>query len=137
MWLGCADPVASIETARAEDPQLNALRGFLGAWADIVGIGWAYRTTMHEIVKLANHGNEQPIWPELRSVLEAIADTRSGGIDAKRIGAWARQFKGRYADGLRLMTEPSKRGGVATWWIANKKAENIPGKSQGLDNLRF
>jgi hypothetical protein len=137
MWLGCADPVASIETARAEDPQLNALRGFLGAWADIVGVGWAYRTTMHEIVKLAGqHTGEQPLWPELHSVLEAFASTR-GSIDAKRLGAWARAFKGRFADGLRLRSEPSKRGGVATWWIENKKGDNIQGKSQGLDDLRL
>jgi hypothetical protein len=35
MWLGKADPVISIEAARADDPELNELRELLEAWAEV------------------------------------------------------------------------------------------------------
>ena len=115
IWLGCADPVKSMDIARAEDPQLGALRAVLDAWAAATGIGWQFRVTLHGIVKLADERwpEDQAIrYPQLFEAIQAVAaGNRSVPTDAKRLGNWLRQYRGRVVGDLRLMNEPSTRGG--------------------------
>ena len=38
IWLGNDDPVATMETARGEDPDLQMLRAVVAAWKEAVGV---------------------------------------------------------------------------------------------------
>ena len=99
-WLGEADPIASMETAREEDPELSAIRELFGQLPDHFGNrGW----TTAELVKIAC---ERPfggefIRPELRELLLRVAGER-GAVSSKSLGKWLSKIAGRVVDGLRL-----------------------------------
>jgi Bifunctional DNA primase/polymerase, N-terminal len=67
MWLGKADPVASIDASREEDPERIRRKNTLAAWIDAIGIGSDCTCTIGRAVRIANKqispGNPQ--FPEL------------------------------------------------------------------------
>ena len=99
-WLGERDPIASMETAREEDPELSAIRELFGQLPDHFGNrGW----TTAELIKIAC---ERPfggefIRPELRELLLRVAGER-GAVSSKSLGKWLSKIAGRVVDGLRL-----------------------------------
>jgi putative DNA primase/helicase len=125
MWLGCADPVESMEMARAEDPELSALRNMLGAWAEVIGVGWNHRCTLQDIVGACGerNGDETPRWPAL---LAAVDATCRGQINPRSLGLWARGQKGRVVGDLRLVNDPDAKG-ASMWWIEHTAGEQRPG----------
>jgi hypothetical protein len=137
IWLGEADPVASIESARSEDPKLNRLRAVLVSWADAIGVGERHRVTMREVVTTARavkfhaDGMPEPEWPELKEAVYAVAGSH-GPPDERALGLWARGEKGRVVDGLRLWNDPNSVGG-SKWWI--ERADDVlahkPGRRFG------
>jgi phage/plasmid primase-like uncharacterized protein len=125
IWLGTADPVASIETARAEDPERNQLSDLLTAWADTIGL--RNEQTIAQVIKqseeLDSFSNFQ--YPELRSALQAAAGKKSGPpgprgqAEAVSLGQWLRGRKGRILGGLRFASKAT-RGHAARWWVEHK-----------------
>ena len=130
IWLGKADPVLSMETTRAEDPERNKLLDMLAAWADTVGIGNAFRHTTKEVIKLAEKtesGFGNPSYPELHDAVLVVAAKRrgpigSGEIDAGAFGRWLRDNKGKIANQLRFANE-NTAGGKAFWWVEHLDGE--------------
>ena len=121
MWLGKADPVISIEAARADDPELNELRELLEAWAEVFGVGKAYRFTLQEIIDEANSeksSGPDPRWPRLNSAVRSVAAWRREPADAKRLALYLRSKKGRIVNGMRFTNDLGSRR--ATWWIEAK-----------------
>lgn len=122
VWLGCEDPTTTMETARAEDPDLAAYRGFLHAWIASLGIGVQHRRTLSSVLKSIDEtrymsfGEPEFVYATLRDAIFAIPSKR-GGPDARELGYWARRFKGRIVDGLRLMQEVDSHGHAAKWWV--------------------
>jgi hypothetical protein len=53
MWLGKADPMASMEVARADDFQRTELRDVITAWGDAIGIGRRYHITISDVIEIA------------------------------------------------------------------------------------
>jgi putative DNA primase/helicase len=108
VWLGCADPVSTMDTARAEDPELTATRRIYAAMhTDCPGF-----RSPGDIVKVAEStvpvrdakgfSRVEPAFPELRDALDAVAGTRTG-LSMVRLGRWLKGKKGRVVDGLRLI----------------------------------
>ena len=128
IWLGKADPVASMETARAEDPDLSALRDFLSVWVEAIGLGYEPRLTMADVIELINKKtiNDQPLHPKLHAAVQAVAG-RQGPPDAQKLGVWARGKKDRVVGDLRLANEPDPKGS-AKWWVqhTDDKREQAP-----------
>ncbi len=128
IWLGRADPVTTMEQARAEDPYLAALRALLAAWADEIGTGWANRHTLPAVLKMIGETHQtgtgdyhDPVeseyrFPELRDAILNIATTR-GRANTNRFGYWARGVKGRVVDGRRLRGQTDEHGHPAEWWV--------------------
>jgi len=122
VWLGCADPCDSMETARDDDPELAELREFLTAWRGAIPLGEG--PTVQMLVDTAM-GRSETIMDEatdirhseLRDVLLRIAGQR-GEIDTRRLGQWLYAREGRIIDGYRL-----KRGGTAGGGRVRWKAE--------------
>jgi hypothetical protein len=117
IWLGCADPVKSMEASRAEDPQLASLRAMLEQWSDVIGFD---PLTLNEVIKIANTRDRKEnelVYPEFHAAIQAVAGNY-GPVDALGLGRWARMNKNRIVDDLRLNYKANKKGG-SSWWIAH------------------
>jgi putative DNA primase/helicase len=128
MWLGRADPVETMETARAEDPQLAMLREFLAAWSDTIGTSMGTRRTAGDVLKMVNEtcrvstgeyhdqGEREYRHPELRDAVLAVASIR-GRLEGRTFGRWLARHKGRIVAGLRLAGEGDAHGHPIQWWV--------------------
>jgi hypothetical protein len=97
LWLGLADPAASIFEAIKEDPDRELLGRLLRAWETIFG---NIPTMVREAVKNSNYtGNESC---ELKEILNDIAGER-GEINRHRLGRWIKRHEGQIVDGMRFV----------------------------------
>jgi hypothetical protein len=136
IWLGTADPVESMEIARAEDPELSALKALLLAWSEVIGLGWGSRVTLQDIIDLADSvdlqsgasGQPQAVsrYPQLAQAVKAVASGRRG-LDAAALGQWAKRVKGRFAEGLRLVNKPNPKGS-SEWWVEDQHGTERQGQ---------
>ncbi len=129
MWLGCDDPVLTMETARADDPDLDRLANVLTAWADDIGTGTDCRRTVAEVLaaieerdtKLAGNGDvfdgyDRPYrCPALRDAILAVG--YRGRVDSRIIGNFLRRSKNRIVAGLRFDNRADKHGHSSEWWV--------------------
>ena len=97
LWMGCADPTASVFEAMAEDPDRETLARLLAAWQAVFGKTPAM---VRDAVKQAHQFHDEHV--ELREVLHDIADER-GEINRRRLGWWIKRHAGRIVDGLRFV----------------------------------
>jgi putative DNA primase/helicase len=109
VWLGRADPVASMEQARQEDPGRRALHTLIELWRDNFALNLPY--TASELVFRANelanpigeHGEPEPEpQTELRELLLQQAGTPRGDISTKALGNWLMSVHGRVYSGMRI-----------------------------------
>ena len=120
MWLGECDPVASMETARADDPELSELREMLTVWETVAAPGaW---TSARDISELS--GRRLPTQmgeptelasPALHEALLRVAGER-GHVNSRMLGNWLAERRGRVADGRRFISRAGS-GGVLKWGI--------------------
>jgi putative DNA primase/helicase len=116
MWLDCADPVATQEGARADDPTITELSTLLTEWHAICG---SNRRTARDVIEAAS-----PIVPGgisdstgLRDALLAVAADDRGGIDGLRLGKYLSNHKGRILAGLRFASEYDKKRKQNVWCV--------------------
>jgi putative DNA primase/helicase len=140
MWLGCADPVRSMEVARRDDPELGELREVLAAWyngqnplaAQLSAEGKPARRpedgfTAKELGLLGSLKTDSDM--ETFGRLGAFKDVimRIGAIreilDPRRLGRWLARYRGRIV----VLTDDEKpikvsliiagraSGGVVKW----------------------
>jgi len=116
IWLGEPDPVASIDTTQAEDPELAEVRE-LGEW-------WRGELKLDEdylSARLVEIANEAPLGfntNPLKDLLLRIPGDKDGDISVKRLGEWLRRNSGRVvrlSDGHRywLIRRPTRTGRAA------------------------
>ena len=126
IWLGKQDPVKSMETARAEDPERAELSDMLEAWIDVIGTGSESRLKLADVLlkglstSRESHESElEPTFPDFHAALMAMAQRSTGRSvqpDARMFGKWLQRFKGRIVDGRRFMFQSdAKRGNE--WWV--------------------
>jgi hypothetical protein len=116
IWLGRADPVATMEVARAEDPLMALLRAVLGSWAAHFGTGRAAWRTAADVLHVAEGFDAADTFPALKEAVLAVASNR-GRPDARTFGRWLSRHRGRIVDGLRLEGEVDAHGHAARWWV--------------------
>jgi len=126
VWLDHADPVETMETARADDPELAELKQVIGAWHASYGDApLTVRTVAeHALEKRPDEfGEWAPANPALRDAIQNIAGDR-GTINTRRFGQWLLRHEGRIVrvadnDNANPKTLRFKRqgvvGGVAVW----------------------
>jgi hypothetical protein len=111
IWLGEADPVDSMETARDEDPELTSIRELFGHWRDQLVENNSYTT--NRIIQIAcerNMGTNEFRLSEFRDLLLRIAGD-GGAVNSRRLGRWLSRISGRVVDGRRLITLPDRSHG--------------------------
>lgn len=99
-WLGCADPVATMEAARAEDPVTTSLRAIYTAWHDAVGNSARSTGQMKDLADEQMMGNLTH--GDLHRALCDVSEKRPGEIDSRRLGHFLGRHRGRIIDGLKL-----------------------------------
>lgn len=120
IWLGESDPVASMDQARANDPERSAAVSLVELWHQHLKIDNAY--SVGEIIECAREmratgamgvgvRDDDYARPEFHSLLLEKCGNR-GMIDAKALGKWLSQIKGQVHVGHRveIAKQSSKHG---------------------------
>jgi hypothetical protein len=122
VWLGRVDPVETLATVRAEDPQEQALAAVLIAWQDCFKIGPENAKKATEVIaetqeKMLNLGNDA-VNDEKRAALRAAIEGISprGKPDAKSLGKWLLNQKDLIVSGLRFC-QVLHKGRASDWYV--------------------
>ena len=120
MWLGEADPVATMEEIRSDDPELAGMRAVMNAWRETFH---SQSMTVAKILKTATEqqrsadsyeGRVEFVNEDLREALMTVAGQGSI-ISSRALGNWLSAHKGRIVDGMRF--EPMGERSHATVWM--------------------
>jgi hypothetical protein len=110
IWLGRADPVKTMEYARATDNKLDDLASVLTLWRTTIGP--MVRITCRKLIDKASLVNNR----ELKDALMAIAAEGTATINARRLGKWLGRNAKRRCNGMWL--EPAGiESGIALWQL--------------------
>ena len=121
LWLGCADPAASIFQAIKEDPDREQLGRLLVVWHAVFG---NVPTMVREAVNQSTlYGND-----ELKEILHDIADER-GEINRNRLGRWIKRHEGQIVDGFRF-TRRSGNTSAERWRVESVSSVLSPSVCQ-------
>jgi putative DNA primase/helicase len=113
VWLGRADPVATMETARGEDPELEALRRVFAAWHAAVGSCPNTTGRLIEIAQELDAVNGNWKHPDLHAALMEVAAT-GGVLKSDKLGRWLKR-----SNAARLGRTDTL--GLAVYWHARTK----------------
>jgi putative DNA primase/helicase len=126
VWLDEADPVDTLNVARAEDPDLLALSAFLEAWRDAFGIGRERSRSTGEVLAKADQrvtqysdiGHMQGSTDELQHAeLHEVIDQIVGAKDRSRaLGRWLSRHAGRPVNCHRIMRDDTSKK-VSKWYV--------------------
>lgn len=121
MWLGCADPCATMEKAREEDPYLQAMTA---VFAEIrAALGASNPKTAAEIIQIAlekeSADDSGCKHPALREALMNAAGGKTGFLTPREFGKWLSRHKGRIVNNLRLDAKADDHGHAGTWWMTD------------------
>lgn len=121
IWLGCKDPVGSMEIIRSNDPARNALQAVVTCWlkafsTDIV--------TVAKLVEKAEGKPEIPGDPELKEALIEVAGS-GGKINGRRLGIWLGRNRDKIVGSHSIVQwQDATAGGRSSWRLA--KAGRAP-----------
>ncbi|MCO8125074.1 hypothetical protein NHH03_25280 [Stieleria sp. TO1_6] len=102
VWAGRPDPMATIETARADDDSAAIVAGLIDGLLEIDTASEGL--TCREIIDRLNYpilDNKPDPFPTMREVVAEIA-TKSGRPDVSRLGYTMRKYRGRVCKGHRI-----------------------------------
>ena len=124
VWLGCADPVRTMETARSEDPGIINLRAVVAAW--LAAVGTDKRLTAGDLREAALSSSISDGTGNLnRALLAVAAPPGRSEVDTRRLGNWLGRHRGRIIDGIKIHSEQDKHSKQMVWWLA----EVLPAKT--------
>lgn len=112
IWLGEADPTASMETARAEDPNLAQQRELFEHWQESLTEGRFY--SVSEVVAIAcetDPFDQQYRRPLFRDLLMVRTGARAATPSTVSIGKWFKTLSGQVMAGHRLVDHPDEKRG--------------------------
>jgi hypothetical protein len=122
IWLGEADPVSTMEEARASDPKLEALNNILEQWREVIGVGT--ELTVRELIERATEHSTgewgKPIYrnPDFRAALLVVANDK-GAVNSFRLGKWLGAHRDRVVSELVIEAGPQEKG-LAKWKLSSK-----------------
>ncbi len=108
VWAGCADPVDTIASARADIPGKEHVAALLEAWPR--GEGNLTSFTAAELLVAAQERDQisDLMRPDLLAALQPIARDRRGNLDAVKLGNWLRDHRDTVAGNRKLVREGTK-----------------------------
>jgi hypothetical protein len=123
LWLGKADPTATMEEARKADPKLEALTAVLMQWGEVIG---RERVSCRRIIERATEqqpaagafsisGRHEFRYPDFREALLVVAG-EGGVINGRRLSRWIGAQEDRIVCGLRII-RCGMLTGFMTWRV--------------------
>jgi putative DNA primase/helicase len=100
MWLGEADPIASMEQVRNEDPVLMGIRTLFTS--DLFALDARY-TTRQIVEKVTGRDDE------VSDLLKHVIGGADGKIDPVKLGLWLKSITGRVVDRRRLLRDDTDK----------------------------
>lgn len=130
VWLGEADPIATMGAARDGDPKLQTKAAVLGTMAVLFGTSKEAGRTAAQLIESVGSsldsvlGSNASHAADRKALREALMSAAGVGkeINAQKLGYWLRQSKGQIVGGLRLCGEPDRRS-VTRWWVERADVE--------------
>jgi hypothetical protein len=115
VWLGYADPVETMEAARADDPSRRNLNAFVAAWLRVIGPNKP--TTAGEIIAKA-YSPADDADRALNTAIAAVATAPGKSeLDAMKLGRWLGRNKNRVVNNMKLFGEPDPHTKQQIWWV--------------------
>lgn len=121
IWLGEADPCATMEQVRDADPRLEALTMVVEQWQAVLG---ERRVSVKEVIDAAVEqrqtgfiGRPEFVHPDLREALLVVAGD-GGAISSRRLGKWLAGNQNRIVDGMKIVSDGILTG-IARWRLTN------------------
>lgn len=130
IWLGEADPCATMEEVRGADPKLEALTTVIEQWHTHLG---SRRVSVKEVIDVATdqapglYTRGEFINPEFREALLAVAGD-GGAISGRRLGKWLSANQGRIVNTMRIIPDGIVSG-ISRWRLRENNGgaiESIP-----------
>lgn len=116
IWLGCADPVATQEAARADDPIITELTALLSEWHAVAdGQPFTAKEIIEKVGPLAAPGDANHV--PLRDALLAVASDIRRDVDPLRLGKYLGKHRGRIVAGLRIDAVPDAKRKQNRWCV--------------------
>jgi putative DNA primase/helicase len=116
VWLGRADPVLTMETAREEDPELDAIRRVYQTWRDAAGDKPYTAGKIIELAQDKDYGSEKLNYPELHDALGEVAWS-AGDLSSKKLGLWLKRYRNRIVGDLQLASQYDNHAKQHTWRV--------------------
>jgi hypothetical protein len=127
LWLGCADPVATMEEVRTNDPRKNELQTVMEQWQQAIG---AARVSVRLVIETANKRTKdypsELMHPDLHEALAVVAGI-GGAIDSRRLGHWLRRHKDRVINGWCFRQQGLREGNMT--WVLQEANRNRNSRS--------
>lgn len=116
IWLGCADPVATQEAARADDPVITELSALLSEWHEVADSQpFTAKEIIEKVGPLATPGDVSHV--QLRDALLAVASDIRRDVDPLRLGKYLGKHRGRIVAGLRIDAVPDAKRKQNRWRV--------------------
>jgi len=103
IWLGRADPCATMASLRRSDPVTSQLTNLIAAWQ--AGVGAGVKITTQALLDMAIRVDQRDgayVHTDLRDALLAIAG-EGREINGRRLGRWLSKNEGRVINGHRIV----------------------------------
>lgn len=133
VWLGEADPCATMDDVRAADPGLEALTMVVEQWHAVLG---SARVSVKQAIDAAVEqraggflGHPEFVNPEFREALLAVAGDR-GAVSGRRLGKWLGTNKNRIVGGLKFMSAGTIAG-LGRWRLADASGRDVESAAHG------
>lgn len=126
IWLGEADPCATMEEVRGADPKLEALTTVIEQWHTHLG---TRRVSVKEVIDVATdqapglYTRGEFINPEFREALLAVAGD-GGAISGRRLGKWLSANQGRIVNTMRIVPDGIVSG-ISRWRLRGSSDEAV------------
>ena len=133
IWLGKADPVATMEAARADDPQLEALRAVVVAWKSVIGevpvLTKELKQHAERMEQVTGGIGETSFQRVNQALFDALMTATEGHreIDSAKLGRWLGRQKGKIVQGMKLASELDGKTKQPKWSFKSIKENNLAG----------
>ncbi len=113
VWLGYADPVETMEAARADDPSRGNLRAIVAAWRQVIGINKPM--TAGDLKDRACSIVDDDDTAFNKAICAVACPPGRHEIDHVKLGRWLRRHKGRVVDGHKIVGIPDTHRKQMVW----------------------
>jgi hypothetical protein len=116
---GGGDPMKTMATAIADDPDREGLAAVLSTWSRAIGED---AVTTAEVIARANKRTPygEYVDKDLRDALVAVAASKGGDINPQKLGFWLRSHRDRVLGRLVLRRRSDIRLSVARWSVVQR-----------------